>query len=67
MTGQEIGLRYNTIEQLADLLGEVSNQPISKYDSYREQAFQVVSNLYTVEHHVEQVCHFYQDIMHKVF
>ena len=62
LTGQEIGLRYETTEQLAERLKEVANQPVSDYDGYTRKAFEVVNQLYTKEKHVREVWQFYQDI-----
>ena len=62
MTGQEIALRYDTTEQLAERLKEVANRPISDYDGYTRKAFEVVNQLYTKERHVREVWQFYRDI-----
>lgn len=62
MTGQEIALRYESVEKLAQLLTEVASQPLHYYDSYRERAFKVVNNLYTIEANAYQVSQFYQYI-----
>ena len=64
--GQEIGLRYETTEQLANLLTEVSNHPVSHYDTYRERAFHIVNEHYTTELHIGQVFAFYQDIINQI-
>ena len=63
--GQEIALRYETVEQLTALLIEVANSPASRYNAYRERAFRVVNNLYTIDTHVKQVYQFYNDILHE--
>lgn len=63
MTGQEIALRYETTEQLAGLLSEVADNPLSHYDNYTQKAFDVVNQLYTKENHAKKVYEFYNAIL----
>lgn len=63
VTGKEIGLRYETTEELASLLAEVSSRPADYYRPYTERAFNVVNQLYTQESNAQQVYTFYQDIL----
>ena len=63
MTGREIALRYETVEQLAELLSEVASNPVSHYDDYTQNAFKVVNQLYTKEVHAKKVFEFYKDIL----
>lgn len=63
LTGKEIGLRYNTCEELASLLLETGTCPPDKYQPYRERAFRVVNTLYTKENNVQKIKQFYQDIL----
>lgn len=63
MAGQEIALRYETVEQLAGLLSEVAYYPVSYYDDFTEKAFVVVNQLYTKENHAKKVYEFYNDIL----
>lgn len=65
LTGQEIGLRYTTTEQLASLLAEVGQCPAEKYQPYRERAFRVVNTLYTQESNVREILQFYKEILKK--
>ena len=65
MTGQEIALRYETTEQLASLLSEVANQPVSHYNALTQRAFDVVNQLYTKEDHVRNVYEYYIDILNE--
>ena len=65
MTGQEIALRYETVEQLAKLLSEVASRPASDYECYTKKAFEVVNQLYTKENHAKEVYQFYKDILHQ--
>lgn len=60
--GQEIALRYETTEQLVQLLCEVATHPENEYDPYRERAFRVVNRLYTMEQCSQQLYSIYQGI-----
>ena len=63
MTGQEIALRYETIEELAKLLSDVAGNPLSCYDRIIQKAFEVVNQLYTKEKHAQRICQYYNDIL----
>ena len=63
LTGEEIGLRYDTNEELAKLLKEVTLNPISHYQPYRERAFRTVNSLYTQEQNTQRIYSFYKDIL----
>ena len=63
MTGQEIALRYETTEQLAELLSEVASNSSSYYDSYIQKAFEVVNQLYTKNIHTKKIFEFYKGIL----
>lgn len=63
MTGEEIGLRYDTNEELSRLLKEVTVNPISYYQPYKERAFRVVNQLYTEENNIQQIYSFYKEIL----
>ena len=63
ITGEEIGLRYDTTHQLAQLLQEVSLRPVNFYNDYRERAFKVVNHLYSSEANAKQVYDFYREIL----
>ncbi len=66
LTGEEIGLRFDTAEELAILLDKVASQPIADhYLAYTERAFKVVNSLYTQESNVRQIYNFYKDILQK--
>ena len=64
MTGCEIALRYETTEQLADLLYEVASHPTDYYQPYVERAFSIVNKLYTAENNAEKIYQFYKDILY---
>jgi len=63
-TGKEIALRYDTVDELAQLLSEVARRPASHYATMTERAFRVVNQLYTRKVHAQKVIQFYSDILH---
>lgn len=63
LTGEEIGLRYDTNEELSKLLKEVTLNPTSYYQSYKERAFHTVNRLYTQENNIQQIHSFYKEIL----
>mgnify|MGYP002856283733 CR=1 FL=1 len=63
LTGREIALRYETIEQLAEFLSEVAKNTPSFYDDYRCKAFDVVNELYTKERNAKEILLFYKEIL----
>lgn len=65
LTGKEIALRYDTIEQMAELLTEAASNPPSHYEDMTRRAFIVVNELYTKDMHAQRVYGFYQDILKK--
>jgi len=62
-TGQEIALRFESIEQLANLLHTVSIADPKVYANMKLRAFNVVNQLYTSESNAEQVINFYKEII----
>lgn len=58
-TGKEIALRFNTIEEMAERMSTVVTEGIESYFPmiYRSQS--VVSDLYSIEKHVDSVYSFY--------
>ncbi len=63
MTGQEIALRYSSVEELAAWLTKVAEEPQEQFRPYTEQAFKVVNQLYTKEANAQQVFEFYNYIL----
>ena len=63
LTGQEIALRFDTNQQLTQHLIDVSSQPVDYYRPTLERAFQVVNQLYSSESNVNNVYHFYKQIV----
>lgn len=64
MLGHDVGLRYNTVEQLTQQLLIASSMPQEAYDSYVNDAFRVVNDLYTNEQNIERIFAFYNQILH---
>ena len=63
--GQEIGLRYDTTEELAARMAEVGNASEDNFKGMKAQAKEVVSRLYSKENYVKSVYDFYQDILQQ--
>lgn len=61
-TGQEIALRYDTTEELADRLQQVA-EGFADFEAMRQRAFRVVNELYTHEEHARRVFDFYKEIL----
>ena len=64
-TGEEIALRFKSIEKLAEHLQEVCTATSSDIENMTARAFGVVNQLYSTETHVSQVYQFYKDILNK--
>ena len=62
LTGEEIGLRFETTEELVDRMEDALNNPNVHM---REKAFEVVTQKYTIQSHIEQLVNFYNDILNK--
>ncbi len=60
--GQEIGLRFETTEQLTTHLLNVFS-PLFDYQPYVQRAFHAVSHLYSTEKYIQQIFQFYQCIL----
>lgn len=66
LCGKEIGLRYNTTQELAAHMRDVASSPSSMvYAEMKENASQVVKQLYGKETYVAGVISFYQEILSK--
>ncbi len=64
--GKEIGLRYDTNEQLTKHLIDVSNASSGFYNGMIRRASEVVSNLYSIEKYVDGVYNMYVDVLKGV-
>lgn len=63
LTGDEIGLRFNTVEELSQLLSEVSHNAKSHYADMINRASVTVKNLYTIQASGSHVRNFYNKIL----
>ncbi|MCR4612887.1 MAG: glycosyltransferase family 4 protein [Bacteroidaceae bacterium] len=63
LQGQEIGFRFETPEQLAHCLSQVTSMPKEQYATLRERAFATVNQLYTSQASAKNVYDFYQKIL----
>lgn len=63
LSGQEIALRYNTPDELIDLLCRVTDEGLIPYLTMAKTGQSVAKQLYSVESHVKAVSQFYNDIL----
>lgn len=64
LTGSEVGLRFDTINQLADHLYDVeSKRNASTFESMKMNAYKTVDELYTVEGYASNVEEFYNKVL----
>lgn len=63
ITGGEIALRFNTPDELASRLLDVSTGSQDCFDAYRDRAFRAVNTLYTTEAHADGVYNMYKEIL----
>jgi glycosyltransferase involved in cell wall biosynthesis len=62
---QEIALRYNTTDELTQLLIEVTSRDKSFYNDMIQRAYDTVVQLYSNESYINNVYKFYQDILNN--
>lgn len=65
LTGQEIGLRFETVEELKHHMADIINKGIESYNKMIQAAFTTVNTLYTIEEYRERVLDFYKKILTK--
>lgn len=63
LTGGEIALRFNTVDELATHMLSISNYPTNHFDAYRDRAFRTVNTLYTTEANANGVYNMYKEIL----
>ena len=64
LEGEEIGLRYESEEDLARILTEVESGR-DAFEPYTGRAFHTVNTLYTSEVNISETYHFYEDILNE--
>ena len=62
LTGDEIGVRFSSVEQLSDILREELGKDARESLPMLKRAQTAVENLYSVEGYVDKVIEYYQDI-----
>ncbi|MBR0310680.1 MAG: glycosyltransferase [Paludibacteraceae bacterium] len=65
LTGEEIGLRYSTREELADRIVQVASTPQEYYSDMLSRAYRTVYELYSNEQNATKVLAFYKDILNQ--
>jgi glycosyltransferase involved in cell wall biosynthesis len=65
LTGEEIGIRYNTEEELATAIHQVVEKGIDHYFPVIDRAQEVVLKLYTIEQSTTKVYEVYKSILNK--
>ena len=65
LTGAEIGIRYDNIDELTKYIVLVANNSQDTYAEMRLRAKQTVKQLYSNEHYANLVYEFYNDIVKK--
>ena len=61
--GEEIGLRYETTEELCDVFKNIINSDEHEYDRMKENAYNTVFHLYDHKNYVDSVYSFYKEIL----
>ena len=59
-TGEEIGLRFETIDELADKMIEVCRKGVKSYENMLSKAQRTVMSLYTIEGNVRMILEIYE-------
>lgn len=63
LTGEEIGLRFNNVEDLANMIYDVAESDDNHYDAMTNRAQQCVEELYSCEKYGKNVRDFYNYIL----
>lgn len=63
LTGRDIALRFDTAEQLADMLAEAERMPDEEYRSITSVARETVRTLYSSENYASSILSFYRKIL----
>lgn len=65
LTGKEIGYRYNNQEELVEALTHIDKLHEDEYVALQHLAYNVVSQLYSVDNYVKSVLSLYKKILYK--
>lgn len=65
LTGREVGLRFETVAELKTHMTNIIKNGIESYQQMRQDAFNCVNQLYTIENYGKQVLDFYQKILNS--
>lgn len=63
VTGCEIGLRFDTVEDMTSIMNEISDSGISRYKETILASQKVVADLYSIEKNVAQTLNLYKTIL----
>ena len=63
MWKEEIGLRYDTTEELARIMESVVDAPADAFDNMKRRAEETVRKLYSTECYIDSVYDFYNEIL----
>lgn len=65
LTGQEIGFRYNSVDQLTDLLKKVSDEDSMSYQTMIKNGQHVINALYDIEGYIAKTEELYREAIKK--
>lgn len=65
MSGMEIGIRFNTTEELSEKMLQVCKKNQSYFKQMINQAYNVVISNYTIEKNTQQIKNLYEQILRK--
>lgn len=65
ITGKEIGIRFNSIHELSDIILKVCKQSQSEFKDIIDRAFKVVIDNYTIEKNVQQIYNIYERLQNR--
>ena len=63
MHGENIALRYDTVQQLAEHLQNVSERPVDYYLDMKRRAYMTVKQMYDTQSYADSILSFYEQIM----
>lgn len=63
LAGREIGIRFNTVEEMTAIMNHIYEEGISKYEDMTLSSQKVVSQLYTIESNHTQILNLYKTVL----